>query len=151
MDLGVHRIEEAFCMFHDGMIHELGVRGNKVHLRIKIRYLAEMVHPAYHEFYVTLDHCYKLWLKPWGGGLPHVFDPERLGEFTYDILEATTRNGHVEVSCTISDPDDIYRGGELIMDAGTIQVYDEEFNRVSVDDLKSFSRRYWKNITVQED
>ncbi len=143
MDLGIQRVEEAFCMFHDGKIDQFHFENNRLNLRIRIRYLAEMVDPCFYDFYVTLNHCYCVWLKPWSIGLPPLTDMHMLSTFTYDILEARSYNGMVEVSCTINDPDDLYRGGELMLDVTTIQVYDEVFNRISVDDLKSFSKRYW--------
>ena len=148
MDYGLQNIGEVFNLMHDGRITEARYDESELNLRVEIRYLAEVVDDSFKFFFVTLVNCRSMAFKPWDSDGTVMTDSTRIFDAKFDILEARVNRNYVEISCTLTPESAMpYRGGEIIVSAGGIQVYDQDLNRVEVTDLKKISRRYWKNFT----
>jgi hypothetical protein len=69
---------------------------------------------------------------------------ETIGEDVFknelEILSARIENEAIVISCN----KDAYGGGELILICESVEVFDQEWKAVDVDDLIALNNQYWK-------
>lgn len=131
---------------HDGIVLEAGYEDQKLNLKIEIPYLADIINPDYSWFYLTLSECSRVVFRPWGEWQNDIHEVSSIFNYKINILEAKLEDGNVEISCSMIDKEAPYKGGKLIVDAQSIQVFDEDFMRVDLKGMQAISKRYWKNF-----
>jgi hypothetical protein len=143
---GQKDIETVFSLMHDGVILGARYADQELNLKVEIPYLADIIDPGYSHFYMTLGQCRLVVFKPWNAKVESLTDPKIIFSQPMNILEARPVGRCVEIGCSLLERKDSYKGGVLLIEAGSIQVFDEDFVRFSTDDIKAVARRYWKNF-----
>ncbi|MDQ3108894.1 MAG: hypothetical protein M3R17_03275 [Bacteroidota bacterium] len=67
----------------------------------------------------------------------------------FEISGAEVKNGEVEVIC-ICHPDDEIPGGELFINAGRYELYDESYTGMTIEELRGVSAAYWSRFRRKE-
>ena len=133
--------ERIFQIFHDGSLIHIEKIGNDIHINIEILYLAEMIKPSHSLFKVKLINCDFFKLEDDKYKKTYT-DPAAISELEPDILYSYIENmDHIRISCNM-DVNDSF--GNLYFKAESIEVFDEEDNPVTYDELCELSRKYWE-------
>ena len=139
---------EIFSIFHDGIIEEAVLSGQKLKLKIEISYLADRVKGGFKYFFVELENFrgaeFHGWLATLQGEKKRVTEFSAIFESALEILEAKLTDGRIEVVCNIkSNADSKFCGGELLFSADAATVRDEANNDYSISELGEICKAYW--------
>src|SRR5689334_21078344 len=128
---------EIFSIFHDGMIEEASLSGQKLKLKIEISYLADRVKSWFKFFFVELDGFRSAEFRGWPATLQGekklVSKLSDIFELPLEILEAKLTGDRIEVVCNIkSNANSEFCGGELLFHADAAMVRDEANKEYSI-------------------
>ena len=142
-------IRDIFSIFHDGGIVDCKGAFNKLTLTIQCNYLAELINPDFEKFYLDLIEINKLDFDPWMNPI----DLEKVHFDSYadylkvdlEILSAEIKDDLVFVACNQHDTDLDFCGGNLMISAKKINLYDHKMTPMTIDQLDLVCRKYWDN------
>lgn len=129
-----------FCIFHDGSFTEFSKNQSDIEFTIDIQYLAELINPKFSVFKGKLKNCTKLQYHVWGKEHKVIYDLNTLGVLYLEIAHAEVTDNYITVKCF---SDDVNCGGDLMIIADDIIIYDEAEQEVTFDKLKETSKLYW--------
>lgn len=140
-------IKDLFDIFHDGDIVDCLRTNNTLHLDIKIPYLANKIKENYEFFKVILYGCQNIKFTTW----PNTEDMD--GKTFTDIktifkpnlwiLSASITNGKIEISCSQTDSNFDYCGGNLKFNVDSAEVVDESGRQYTINKLADICEEYW--------
>ena len=130
---------DVFNIFHDGTITKIFNSSDNIQLKIEIKYLAEIINEKFNWFYCELVDCEEFLLEIWGDEKEYTSDLDTMIAYELEILDAHLSNDGIFVSCR---SDEII-GGNLLIKARNIKIYDESKKTISLDELANICHRYW--------
>jgi hypothetical protein len=143
----IEEIKDIFSIFHDGTIEGWSGDKNKLILKISCQYLAERIDKSFDYFFVELVNVTKLDLEPW---MRNENDQAILKTELEDVFKASLEicfadlvNDYVSITCNQDDRDLDYCGGNLLIGASTVEVYDQNRNKLSLEALGGVCKAYW--------
>ena len=153
MIVGTENFSEIFSIFHDGRIIRHNLQELDLSLGIRIRYLAERVHPNYQEFQLILRNVRGISFKTWPSiidALPELLaSPNEIFAPELEILSADPSDGGFTVICNQPSPQFSYCGGELSLQADSAEVLDEVGKPYSLEELRQIAKAYWHDWSVK--
>lgn len=63
-----------------------------------------------------------------------------------EILSADVEDGEVKIICNQDDTDFNFKGGELFLDCESIEIFDQNWNKLEYLELKEIVNQYWKQF-----
>jgi hypothetical protein len=143
----IQEIADVFSILHDGTIESRTGDENRLMLKVSCIYLAERINSSFEYFYVELSNINTIELNSWPSnmnlppvlktGLDNIFKDE------LEINSVKIENEIVIVTCLQHDPDADISGGELKIACNAIQVYDQDKNVITIDELDKLCNAYW--------
>lgn len=143
------KIEDVFNIFHDGSIEEeYEFKNNTLLLKISCLYLAELVNKDFEYFYIKLSNLKTFSLKPWHRSLDTkaISNISEILNFQLEIKSCDIENNIFNITCLSNYIED-NGGGNLLIDADTINVYDETKKEITLSSLISISKNYWDKLS----
>lgn len=139
-------IARVFNILHDGSIVECTLKDKNLELIVEIEYLAELIHPTFKKFFITLRDCTNVSFLPW----PKDKEANTTNDLTLinnelDILQTKTNANTIEIMCQVTDSDELV-GGILAFTAAEVLIFTEEKKQITVDELQKIAEKYWTNF-----
>ncbi|WFR57101.1 hypothetical protein QA584_26390 [Anaerocolumna sp. AGMB13025] len=134
---------DIFDKFHDGSFTKFLRCNEDVDFIIDIQYLAETVNSKFTSFSGKLKNCSKLEFIVWGKEFEAIDDLKTLGTLDLEIISAKVIDNKIAIECNTYDGN---CGGDLILIADDIMIFDESGNEIIYDELNNISRRYWNGL-----
>lgn len=146
----LEEINDVFEILHDGSISSWSGDKNLLILKIGCKYLAERIDKSFEYFFVELANIEKLELEPWmkEQAEPTILQTqlEDIFKADWEILGADIQSDYVRISCEQHDTDLDYCGGNLLINAMSVTVYDQNRNKLTVEALGEISKGYWNDF-----
>ena len=140
-------LSDIFSILHDGVIIAWVGDRNQLTLIVECEYLAELIDPSFDKFYIELSDIDKIELDPWTFPIeaPTVIKTELAEIFKADleILNAKIEGDSVEIICNQHNKHVDYSGGKLTISCKQVEAFDQNKNRLTVDQLDGICNRYW--------
>ncbi|MGN6713200.1 hypothetical protein [Anaerocolumna jejuensis] len=133
---------DIFDKFHDGSFTKFIRCNEDVEFIIDIQFLAETVNTKFTSFSGKLKNCSKLEFIAWGKELEAIDDLKTLGTLDLEIISAKVIDNKIAIGCYTSDSN---CGGDLVLKADDIIIFDESGHEITCDELNIVSQRYWKS------
>jgi hypothetical protein len=130
-------IEDIFSIFHDGIIESYNGNVKVLTLTVNCQYLAELINPTFTKFYIRLENISMLNFTTWP-------NPLYLPVFTLTELKDIFES--VNIACNQHDMAFDYCGGNLKLSCDKIEIFDEEFRRLTIDELDVICKYYWNKF-----
>lgn len=127
-------------MFHDGNLTKFIRNQSDFEFAIEIEYLAELINPMYSLFKGKLKNCTKLEYHVWGEEHRIIDNLNTLGALELEILHAEVMDNYIAVKCL---SDDGSCGGDLVIVADDIIIFDENNQEVTLNKLDEICKLYW--------
>ena len=142
-------IRDIFSVLHDGGIVSWAYDKCALTLKIECEYLAERIDKTFQSFTIKLDEVQKLEFGPWlaEGNLQHSnfnnIDEIFQGELI--LSSATIEADYVKIYCNQRYSKFGYSGGELLLNAKAITLFDHAGQPLSVDEILKIGKEYWED------
>jgi hypothetical protein len=154
--IGINFLEELsdlFSIFHDGIIESWSGDASCLRLKIGCKYLAEMINPSNEYFFVDLIRITHLEFAPWWKDLEKqtiLTDWNVIIACYLGIIEAKVTEKGIEIISDNYGDDhvgsELYSGGNLSLNCADFQLYDEQMNSITLQQLEDICERYWPNL-----
>jgi hypothetical protein len=144
-------IEDIFSIFHDGVIESYNGNVKVLTLTVNCQYLAELINPTFTKFYIRLENISMLNFTTWPNPLYlpvlTLTDLKDIFESDLEILSVDIEsNDFVNIACNQHDMAFDYCGGNLKLSCDKIEIFDEEFRRLTIDELDVICKYYWNKF-----
>lgn len=147
-------ISTIFSILHDGGISAWTGDKDLLTLEIDCEYLAERIDKSYNNFYIKFGQIEKIELHPWMNSIELsqtvLTDIEDIFKGDLEILSADIENGFVNVYCNQHDTDFDYRGGSLLLNCKTINIFDQGKRQLTIDELTEVCKGYWDSFSKKQ-
>lgn len=142
-------IGEALNIFHDGKLVLITHDANFWKFEIQIPYLAKILDVSYQKFYLRVETLDAPYYYPWKKDSSKLLNIDILSMFIPKALSADLNTFNqiewqVEMTNQIAP---VYEGGVIVTMPKSLNVYDEEFNRMSFESLKELRKKYLQSVT----
>ena len=67
-------------------------------------------------------------------------------EMELEIISAKVEDNKIKISCYQDNTNIGVKGGELLLDCQSIELFDQEWNRLEYLKLKEITNDYWKKV-----
>jgi len=139
--MNTKKIIAVLSQLQEGYIEEMTKEGDTVNIKIECKHLAGLIHESYSNFYVVLKGCKDLYFSPWEDEENIVSVLKDIQLFKPDILNVEKADyQYVKI---YSNCEHVYTGGNIMILAHDILVFDEELNPIELDQLLDLSDKYW--------
>ncbi len=147
MAINLLDISTIFNHLRDGVITSIKYESRTLSLELYIPHLARYHNEEETKFYISLFSVSEAYLIPWGKKDAKITDIKGLASNKLRILSADLNPfNFIEVQTEADQPDKyVGDGGMFFLKAKSCTLYDEQFNRISMDEIMSISQRYWKD------
>jgi hypothetical protein len=105
--------------------------------------LAETVNSKFTLFNGKLKNCSKLEYILWGKEHEAINDLKTLGTLDLEIISAKVTENKIAIGCYTSDGN---CGGDLVLIADDIMIFDESGHEITHDELNNISQSYWNSF-----
>lgn len=135
------KIYAALNVLQEGILEQLSLTGTDLNFKIECKFLAQVINENYMYFYGVLKGCDDFYFQSWDNDEEILSSDKEIQELKPELLSTEMEdNGYVKTYCNcMSD----YTGGNLYILAKDILIFDEDFQRLTVDDLSDLAERYW--------
>lgn len=146
----VENIATVINAFHDGgIIFKKEESGNLI-WKIDCEYLAKKINPNFSLFWIKINKYQSIEFNPWliPTELPEEIwkSPKEIFKTELEILSAEIEKGKIKIICNQADSDFNFNGGELLLECKSIELFDQEWNRLEYLELKEIVNQYWDNL-----
>ncbi|HEY8402241.1 MAG TPA: hypothetical protein VIK89_13325 [Cytophagaceae bacterium] len=138
------KIKLILDVFHEGVIEELHLENKDLNFKIECKYLAEIINENYTWFYGVLKNVRRFCFQPWDDEDNVITNIENIKELKPDILGVDM--SEEEFVKIYSNCNSVYGGGNIIIDANDIRVFDEDFREMGMEELLNLSDKYWAMV-----
>lgn len=146
----ITKIADVINAFHDGEMLLEKKEGNHLVLKIDCEYLAKAINPDFSFFWMKIHNCHFMEFHPWSTleELSKTIwtSPREIFEMELEIISAEVEGNRVEVSCYQYNANIDVKGGKLLLDCQSIELFDQEWNRLEYLQLREITNDYWKKI-----
>ena len=147
------KIATVIGAFHDGQINfEKAENGNHI-WKIDCEYLAKLIDLNYDSFWLKIVNCKKIQFKPWRipKELPKEIweSPQEIFKTELEIVLTKNEEGQITLFCNQNNPDYNYIGGELVFECDSIEIFDQEWNKILYHHLGELVSQYWNDLTLK--
>lgn len=140
-------IRDIFSILHDGTISEWAGDKELLTLTVDCEYLAERIDKSFDKFYLELFNVDTLAFDPWSNPfyLPIIIktDLSDIFKAELEILSADIKDDIVVIACNQHDTDFDYCGGNLTISCQTIKVFDQNKNKLTIEQFGEICKNYW--------
>ncbi len=136
----------TFNQLHDGIINSISSENYDILIGVDIVYLAERINSEYCYLHIRLINCNLLTFKAWSTN--EYIEIENIHSLELEINKAEFVSDHIEVSCLC---DGSIVGGDLIIKASKVRIYDEKYNEIPINDFDEIVKGYWKGFNKDFD
>lgn len=141
---------DVLSIFHDGTISKYSGDRNKLTLTIDCQYLAELIDSKFHKFSAQITLVEELSLRTWpqnkSASSKTLTDLSKVFQAELEILNVTkNEKGEKVLNCLQPESKFNYSGGELIIVAAEIQVFDQAGREMNIEQLLELAEKYWKS------
>ena len=136
-----NKIFDILSVFEEGVFVELNYSDKALNFKLECRFLAEMLDPSYESFYGVFKNCDDFYFEPWdeeGLVLRAAKDIEALRP---DILSIEI--AHDDSIKIFSNCSESFSGGNFVIHAKDVMIYDEDFKVLDFETLSRLSENYW--------
>ena len=143
-------IIDIFSILHDGTIEGWTGDSSKLVLTVSCFYLAELIDKNFEYFYIEITEIQKIeldtWIDPIENG-PQIFtELTDIFKAELEILSADKKDKDVVITCNQPFRDMNYSGGNLIINCGSIKVFDHDKNELTIERFEEICKQYWDNF-----
>lgn len=152
MTIRLTDISTIFNHLRDGLLKSINFEEGVLSFELYIPHLARYHNPEHKSFFVSLFDVTDAYLIPWGKNDSRINDLNGLEENRLHILSADLNPfEYIELQTEAEIPNKyISDGGMMFIKAKSCKIYDEEFNRLELDQIMSISQDYWKSKRTNE-
>lgn len=139
-------IEDLFNSFHDGSLVIQDRQSNPQIWKIDCEYLAEMIYPTFNFFYLKIYAIQQLSFEPWFDDTSKekvAWTGSKLDALDLEILSAKSNGKTIEV-IGLEDFVDGISGGTLSLLCEKIEVFDQQSQSITLEELKVIVELYWQ-------
>lgn len=134
-------IHDHFTVFYEGFFESFSRHGRDINFKVECSYLADLLYPGGKYFYGTLKNAENFYFVPWDDEMMVIRDLKRISSFRLDILGVElTEDGFIKI---FSNCEHTWSGGNLFIEARSVKIYDELFERKPYEDLVELADQYW--------
>ncbi|SDN52109.1 hypothetical protein SAMN04487897_10349 [Paenibacillus sp. yr247] len=138
-----------FSIFHDGSLLDLASVPDTqdISFVIECKYIVEMLIPGENKLYGLIKNCHYIFFEHWDLDKA-ITDLYLINQYDLEIHDADVKRGYLNIICLIES----YRsssGGTLYLKCDGIELYDENRNKIAMDELKQAANLYWSNFKDQ--
>lgn len=134
---------DIFDKFHDGSFTKFQRFNEDVNFIIDIQYLAETINSKFTSFSGKLKNCSKHEFIVWGKELEVMDDLNTIGTLHLEIISAKVIDNKIAIGCYTCDGN---CGGDLVLIADDIMIFDESGHDITHDELNIISQSYWNSF-----
>ncbi len=146
----IEKVATVINAFHDGGIIFEKEESRNLIWKIDCKYLAERINQNFNFFWIKINKCQSIEFNPWliPIELPNEIwkSPNEIFKTELEILSAEVENGKVKIICNQDDSDFNFKGGVLLLDCKSIELFDQEWNKLEYLELKEVVNQYWKKF-----
>jgi hypothetical protein len=139
--MSTKKIIDVLEQLQEGYIEEMKLEEGTLNIKIECTHLANLIDPAYHNFYVVLKETKDIYFLPWDDEEMNVSSIKDIQLFKPDILNVEYADN--EYMKIYSNCENVYSGGCIYILASDIIVFDEALNEVKLEELNELSDKYW--------
>jgi hypothetical protein len=138
---GEKKMQDILSLFQEGMIESLKYLGKDLNFKIEYVFLADIINKDYTSFYGVFKNCADVYFEPWDDQQNIITDPHEIGRLYLELLNTeTVENGYLKIYCNCGNT---YSGGNLLLKADDILLFDEEFNMLSLEQINELVEKFW--------
>lgn len=140
-------IRDVFSILHDGTIVDWNGDLDNLKLTIDCVYLAERINESFDRFYIELIEVSKIELDPWMNPIElpksDLKELNKIFKGELEILSAEIKDDSIVVYCNQDDTLLSYVGGNLTIKAKMVNIYDQDWNELTIEELLKIADDYW--------
>ncbi|HLV24279.1 MAG TPA: hypothetical protein VKY36_05825 [Moheibacter sp.] len=144
------QLSKIFNLFHDGAIESYRESSETLILKIECTYLANLLNQNFNFFILELKNIsiieFDIFNQSNSSIIKKSNDIHEIFSAEIQIFSSEIINGIVNVNCWQINDLKGYCGNNLKIVSENIQLYDEEMNNITIEDLSIISDNYWNNF-----